>query len=105
MFCQSSFMQLHGPAVVPYERDEGARAVVLALVALLGPDDADEALRLARLADGDGEFAADLQLGEQRLGHFGAARRHEDSVVGRVRAPAERPVEALDGRVVDAQAS
>src|SRR5215218_9421804 len=91
------------PSVPADERDEGAGAVLFVLEALLSPDHADEALRLARLADGEDEAPADLELCEQRLGHARAARRDEDAVVGRVRAPTHRAVEALDGGVVDAQ--
>ena len=85
------------------ERDESARAVIFVCVAFLRFNHAHQPLRFACRADRDDETPVRLQLREQGFGHFGAACRHEYSIIRRMRAPAERPVKAFDGRIVDAQ--
>src|SRR5437588_6277771 len=85
------------------EWNECARAVIFARVAFLGSNDAHQSLRLACVTDGNHKSSIHLQLREQRLRHIRAARRHENRIVGSVRAPTERAVETFDGRVVDSK--
>ena len=88
-----------------YERDEGARSVIFVLDSAFGLDDADEVLRVASLAHRDDKTPAFLQLSDQRFGHIRATGCDQNSIVRRVRAPAQRAVETFYSRVVDSKAT
>ena len=90
---------------MPYERNEGARAVIFVCVAFLCPDDTNQSLGFALFADRNDESPVQFQLREQRLRHIGAARRYKNRIVRSMRAPAQSAVETFDGRVVDAKPS
>ena len=82
---------------------KGAAAVVFYRAPLFGLDYAYQPLTVTRLAHGNNQSAADLQLRYQRLGNRWSTGGDQYAVVRRVRGPAERAVETLDRSVVDPQ--
>src|SRR5205085_8113221 len=91
------------PSVMTDERNERARAMIFARVAFLCSNNANQSLRLARIADWNYKPSINLQLREQRLWNFRAARCHKNRVVRSVRAPTQCAVETFYGRVVDSK--
>src|SRR4051812_19065343 len=83
------------PSVMPYEGNEGARAMIFVRVVFLCPDDANQSLRLTCVADRNDESSVNFQLGKQRLRHIGTARRHKNRIVRSVRAPAQSAIETF----------
>lgn len=81
------------PALRADERNELHRAqIVPRVLRLAHPLHPNEALRARRVAYRDDEPPAHLKLLEERLGHGGSPRCHDDGRVGPMLRPPERPV-------------
>src|SRR5215216_1373340 len=77
--------------------------MIFFFTSLVGFDDANQSLTLARLTHGHHQTTADFELRDQWLRHRWTTCGNQNGIVGRVCRPAERAVETLYRSVVNSQ--
>ncbi len=95
---------LSRPALSAAARHEAHVTQLLAMQTTIGlPGDAQELLYSPPLSHRHHETAARRELVQERLGHLGTSRRHDDRVVRGVLWPPERPVAMAHRDVLESQ--
>src|SRR5207245_6167073 len=94
---------IQGPAMLANQRHKLARSVFFDLVSTFGFDRADQLLRFFCFSNRNDQTTAGSQLRYQGLWYARSAGGDQNSIVGSVGIPAERPVKCFDRRVVDSQ--